>query len=168
MKDTSPPRAYRIFQVVYAFLTLNFLIPAISYIAAPDMLVKSFDQINRALGGGPYAPVESGHLWHMLAVANVMTLAWMCGLLLADLRRFYPVLPALAFLKGFASVYSLAIGLAHGLPAFLFVFVLDGVTAFAMVFFAVRAHRALAAGAREGAGATSMVTSAKIGDAGAA
>ncbi len=134
-------RAYRAFQLVYAFLTLNFVLPAISYIARPEMLIASMDRINRALGGGAYTPIESGQVWHMLGVGNVMTLGWMCALMLIDLRRFYPILPALAFLKGFSSLYALAIGVRHALPVFLFVFVLDGVTTAAMIFFAVRAHR---------------------------
>ena len=131
---------YRAFRIVYALLTLNFVVPAISYIAQPEALLGSMDLINRTLGGGPFSDPASLGVWHMLAVGNVMTLGFMCALLFHDLRRFYPALPALAFLKGFSSLYSLAIGLAHHVPVFLFVFVLDGVTTFAMIFFAVRAY----------------------------
>jgi hypothetical protein len=136
----SPVRSFRI---VYAFLTLNFVLPAISYIVAPGAALASMNRINAALGGAPDAFTDAGHVWHMLAVGNVMTLGFLCGLLWLDLRRFYPALPALAFLKGFSALYSLAIGAAHGLPAFYAVFVLDGTTTAAMIFFAVRAHRAL-------------------------
>jgi hypothetical protein len=138
-----PAPAYRWFRIVYACLTLNFVVPAFSYIVAPSMLIDSMDRINRALGGGPYRVLESGHVWHMLAVGNVMTLGWMCAMLLFDLRRFFPILPALAFLKGFSSIYALAIGIRHALPVFLFVFVLDGATTFAIVYFAVCGYRAL-------------------------
>jgi len=142
---TRAPAPYRAFQVVYAGLALNFILPAISYIASPETTLATADRVNRLLGGGPYPVVESGHLWHMLAVGNVMTLGFMCTLLLVDLRRFYPTLPALVFLKMFSSLYSLVIGIAHGLPFFLGVFALDLVTSIAMWLFATRAHRALTA-----------------------
>ena len=64
----------RAFQVVYTILVLNFLLPAISYIVAPQMTYQTLDQVNRLLGGGPYPAVESGHLWHMLGTGNVFTL----------------------------------------------------------------------------------------------
>jgi hypothetical protein len=133
------------FRVVYTFLVLNFFIPAVSYIAAPQMTIQTVDQVNRLLGGGPYLPVESGHLWHMLGVGNVFTLAFMCFLLLIDLKRWYSILPSLMFLKGFSSLYSLCIGAANGLPVFYGVFLLDGVTTLAMWFFATRARRELGA-----------------------
>ena len=134
---------YRTFRIVYAILTLQFIIPAISYAVAPEMAIDTLDRVNRILGGGPYLVRESGHLWHMLAVGNVMTLGWMCGLLFFDLRRFYPIVPALAFLKGFSALFALAIGVRRALPTFTAIFVLDAVTTVAIVAFAVRAHRAL-------------------------
>ena len=134
------PRAYRTFRIVYALIALNFLLPAISYIVAPEAAIDSLDRVNRALGGGAYPFVESGSLWHMLGVGNVMTLAFMCALLFVDLRRFYPVLPALAFLKAFSAAYATWIGLSHACPAFLAIGVLDGTTTAAIVFFAVRAR----------------------------
>ena len=137
------PRAVRAFRIVYVILVLNFLIPAISYMARPALVLANVDQINRALGGGPYPVVESGQLWHMLGVGNVMTLAFMCALLLVDLRRFWPALPALAFLKGYSSLYSLWIAAAHHLPVFYAVFLLDGATTLAMIVFATRAYRAM-------------------------
>ena len=140
---STAPRAVRAFRIVYVILILNFLLPSISYMVRPELMVASVDQINRLLGGGPYPVVESGQLWHMLAVGNVMALAFMCALLLVDLRRFWPVLPALAFLKGYSSLYSLWIAAAHHLPVFYAVFVLDGVTVLAMVVFATRAYRAI-------------------------
>lgn len=135
--------AYRQFRIVYAVLALNFIIPALSYIAAPEMTVQTLDPVNRALGGGAYPFVESGQVWHMLAVGNVMTLGFMCTLLFVDLRRFYPALPALAFLKAFSAVYSAFIGTRLHAPAFHAIAVLDGTTTLAMLFFAVRAHQAL-------------------------
>jgi hypothetical protein len=136
------PPTVRAFQIVYTVLVLNFFLPAVSYVAAPEMTYATLDQVNRLLGGGPYPAVESGHLWHMLGTGNVFTLALMCALLLWDLKRFYPVLPALLFLKGFSSLYALFIAIGNHVPVFYAVFVLDGVTSLAMWFFATRAHAA--------------------------
>ena len=66
-----------------------------------------------------------------------------CALLFVNLRRFYPILPALVFLKAFSSLYSAWIGARTGTPAFLAIAVLDGTTTLAMIFFAVRAKRSL-------------------------
>ncbi len=140
------PPVYRAFQIVYAFLVLNFAVPAVSYMVAPEITVATLDRLNRALGGGPYPFTESGQVWHMLAVGNVMTLAFMCALILVDVRRFHAVLPALAFLKGYSSLYSAWIGLHFHCPVFLGIFALDGVTTIAMVVFASLALRALGGG----------------------
>lgn len=138
--EARPARAVLAFRIGYTLLGLNFLIPAISYIALPSATYDTLDQVNRLLGGGAY-PAESGHLWHMLGTGNVMTLAFFCFFLLYDLRRFYPALPALLFLKGFSAAYALAIGIANGLPVFVAVFVLDGLTTLALWQLAARAHR---------------------------
>lgn len=130
-------KAYLWFRIAYAFLTLNFLLPALSYIVAPDFAASQFSQINTTLGGPPLANPGSIHLWHMLGVGNVATLAFMCALIWVNVRKYYSILPSLLFLKGFSAVYSLGIFLATtGKPAFLFVFFLDGITATAIWFFA--------------------------------
>jgi hypothetical protein len=135
-------RRVRAFRFIYTVLTLNFFIPAISYIVAPEMTRETLTQVNTLLGGTAW-PVEDTQIWHMLAVGNVMTLAFMCFVLLVDLKRFYPALPSLAFLKGFSALYSLALGFTEGLPAFFAVFLLDGLSTVAMIYFGVRARRAL-------------------------
>ena len=131
----------RQFRIVYAFLAAQFIVPAISYIAMPQTTIATLDKVNRALGGGTYSVAEaSSSIWHMLAVGNVMTLGFMCALMAWDLRRYYGMLPGLAFLKGFSAIYSLALGFTEHVPMFFGVFVLDGITAGAIVFFARRAH----------------------------
>jgi hypothetical protein len=144
LTPTNPGRAYRAFEVVYTLLTLNFVLPALSYMAKPELTLQTLDRVNRLLGGGGYPFAESGQVWHMLACGNVMTLGFMCGLLRLDLRRFYPALPSLVFLKGFSATYATFIGVRHATPSFFAIGLLDGSTTLAMIFFAVRAHRALA------------------------
>lgn len=135
------PTSYRVFQVAYLALALNFLIPAASYALRPAIALATLDRLNQALGGGPI--VEAGDVWHMLAVGNVMTLGVMCAMILLDLRRFYAVVPALAFLKGFSATYSLVLAPTRHVPVFYAVFLLDGLSTLVMIATATRAKRDL-------------------------
>ena len=95
------------------------------------------------LGGEPYTFAEAGsRFWRYLGAANVATLAFMCFLLQWDLRRNFPILVPLAFMKLLAATLWLA-GFIHTpqVPAFLAAALLDYVSSAAMVYFAVRAHR---------------------------
>lgn len=133
---------YRSFQFVFAAAALNFLVPAISYMVAPHLAVQTMDDVNRMLGG-PAWPAESGQVWHMLAVGNVMTLGVLCAVIGFDVLRNYRMLPALIFLKSFSALYSLFLGFTlAGAPAFFAVFVLDGTTALLLAIFGVVGHRA--------------------------
>lgn len=139
-----PARRYRDFQIAFTILTLNFAIPAASYVVAPEVAVSQFSKIGALLGGGPYAhaPGEaSSRLWRYLGAANVMTLAFMCLLLQLDLRRNYRVLLPLLFLKGFNATLFVGGFATTRYPAFLVVAFVDFLTTGAFAFFAVRARR---------------------------
>lgn len=139
-------RAYRDFQIVFTVLTLNFALPAMSYVVAPQMATRTISQVGEMLGGGPYTfPEEGSRLWRFLGAANVMTLALMCFLLQWNLRRYYATLLPLTFLKAYnASLFLADYLVGSHYPAFLAVAILDFVTSAAFVFFARRAHRAIA------------------------
>ncbi len=138
------PREVKQARWVFAVLAAQFIVPAFSYLVQPAVALGTLDRVNRLLGGGGYAAAENtGHVWHMLAVGNVMTLGFLCALLAFDVRRFYPALPGLVFLKGFSALFSLGLGLTGHPPLFFAVFALDGATTVAMVVFGVRANRAL-------------------------
>lgn len=139
MNPLHVPTSYRIFQATYLALALNFLIPSASYLIDPSIAIGQLTTLEAALGGRPL-PVETGHVWHMLAVGNVATLGVMCAMILSDLRRFHAAVPALVFLKGFSATYSLGIAAYQGLPVFYAIFALDGLSALAM---AVTAERAI-------------------------
>lgn len=127
------------FKLVYGFLVLNFAIPAIGYAVAPAAAIAQFERIGILLGGERYAAFagELGYVWRILAAGNVLALAFMCALLWWDVRRFYAVLWPLVFMKGFSTLANLAVYLcAYRYPAFLAVFLYDGVTVAAMVYFA--------------------------------
>lgn len=142
--------ALRQFRIVYVFLAAQFAAPAISYMVSPATTIETLDKVNRALGGGAYVVTEgSSSVWHMLAVGNVMTLAFMCGIMAWDLKRHYGMLPGLVFLKGFSALYSLGLGFTEHVPMFFGVFALDGITAGAIVFFARRAYREIEQGEKK-------------------
>lgn len=134
------------FRLVYLVLVLNFAIPALFYLFAPSFAVDRFEEVGRTLGDGlyPMRAGELGFMWRVLASGNVMTLAFMCGLILWDVRKYYIVLVPLVFLKGFSALAYLGVFL-FALPyrGFLAIFALDSVTAIAMVVFARRAHALL-------------------------
>jgi len=134
------------FRLVYLVLVLNFAIPALVYLVAPNFAVDRFEEVGRTLGDGAY-PLRAGELgllWRVLAAGNVMTLAFMCGLIRWNLRKYYVVLVPLVFLKGFSAIaYFFVYFLALRYRGFLAIFVLDSIAAVAMVLFARRAHRLL-------------------------
>lgn len=141
-----PSRNYRNFQIVYTVLTLNFLMPAISYYVDRDETVARAERIGRLLGSGPLPASEESHLWWILGAGNVATLAFMCGLLQFNLRKYRPVLPALVVLKmasaiGFGVVFSKT---RHRL--FAAATALDSISSAAMVIFATRAYADVEAG----------------------
>ena len=136
-----PSTRYRNFQIIFTLLTLNFLIPSISYAIRPEVVAAGFADLNATLGGLPQAfPEEQSRFWRYLGSANVMTLALMCALLQLDLRRFFPVLLPLMFLKGYnASLFLFGFLADHTYPALLFTFFWDGLAVFLFWFFASRA-----------------------------
>lgn len=144
-----PNQAYRDFQVVYTALTLNFLLPSIVYALDPAGVIRQFERIGALFGGGEYtlSTGEAGYVWRILAVGNVLSLAFMCALLQFDLRRFYAVRVPLVFMKSLAALGFLAVYLlAYRYPAFLVIFLYDSLTVLLMLYFAVRARRSLAPG----------------------
>jgi hypothetical protein len=145
---TQPIAAYRDFQLVFAVLTVNFFVPAVAYLFAPDLAYGELDRLCALLGWDLFTAAERGsEFWRFLGFSNVFTLGFMCLLLLLNLRRWHPVLLPLLVLKG-ASV----VGAAHlflfgsGHPFFALAVGFDGITMAAIFVFATRAHRALPAG----------------------
>ena len=138
---SQPNKRYRNFVIVYALLALNFIIPAFTYYFDPDGAVSSFYSIGELFDSKQLA-TEDSYIWWILGAGNVMTLGVMCALLLINVLRFYPILPALVTLKGLSSLGFLVVFIAgpHN-PTFLGAALLDGVTVFLMLWFAIRANR---------------------------
>lgn len=142
---SQPTRRYRNFQVIFTILTLNFAIPTMSYIFAPDVALAQFVQLNEMLGGSPYLVDETAsHLWRYLGAANVATLAFCCLLLQINVRKFYAVLYPLSFMKFLAATLWFAGFIAAPeFRVFLAAAILDYVTTAAFVFFTLRAKAEL-------------------------
>lgn len=135
------PGPVRDFRVGYALLGLHFLVPALGYALDPAAAIAQFGRLGELLGAGPYpwAAGETGFVWRILAAGNVLTLGFLCFLLLSDLPRFYPALPPLVFLKSTAVVGYLGVFLKTRYPAFLAVSLWDAFNCFLFVFLARRA-----------------------------
>lgn len=130
------------FHVVYTALALNFFIPVVFYVLDGPGTIAQWAWLGETLGGPPYTHSEDSVFWRVLGIANVATLGFCCVLLQADLKRWFPVLAPLVFLKGCAAVGFLVAWLVEPYPQYLAACVFDTVTVAAMLFFAFQARRA--------------------------
>ena len=137
------PPAVVAFHAVYTILAIQFLVPALIYAFAPDRAVGEFAALGTQFGNVAYSHSEDSVLWRVLAVANVLTLAFCCTLIQFDLRRWFPVLTPLVFLKSMAAIGFLIAWFAEPFPGHFAGFALDAVTVGAMLAFAIAARRAL-------------------------
>ena len=133
-------------QVVFGLLAVQFILPSLSYLFAPEVALAQAETIGRLLGGGDYPMAgEQGYIFRVLAAGNVFTLGFLCLLMLLDMRRNHPLIPVFVVLKGFSALAYLYVYLLKlRYPLFLGVFFWDGLAVFLVVFFGRRAHRALA------------------------
>ena len=135
------------FQVVFTLLSLNFLVPAATYLLAPERAIAPLLDLGARLGWPEYPALaaESGSfVWRTLAATNVLTLGTLCVALQWNVVRHYPLLFPLAFLKGataLAFAGQWAVGFRH--PLFLAIALWDGLAVFLFLFFASRARAAL-------------------------
>ncbi|HEY7134206.1 MAG TPA: hypothetical protein VIB48_03995 [Acidimicrobiia bacterium] len=138
--------AYRVFQVVYALLTVQFAVLGVSYLADPGGAVHTFSTWNQHLGGirllAPDVPP-----WRYATAVGMTTLALMCLMALLDLRRNHPVVAPAAFFKAYNAVLWFWYA-NHRMPVFVAAGVLDVVEAVVMVVVATAAYRTLRAAER--------------------
>jgi len=131
------------FHVVYTALALNFFIPVLFYVFDGAGTLETWTWLGELLGGGPYGHTEDSVFWRVLGIANVATLGFCCVLLQLDLKKWFPVLTPLVFLKGSASFGFGVAFVLEGYPQYLAACLFDAVTVGAMLFFAIRARRTL-------------------------
>lgn len=135
---------HRNMQVVFTLLTLNFILPSLSYFFAPKYALEQFLAIGQALGAGDYPMAEQSHLWRVLAFGNVFTLGSLTFLMQWDLRRWHVLIPIFILLKscsalGFLYVYLFELHYR----TFLAVFFFDGLAVVLVWWFGGRAWRAM-------------------------
>ena len=135
----------RAFHLVYTVLALNFILPTMVYIFDPTTAVGQFAGLSEMFGV-QYVHSEDSMFWRVLAIANVATLGFCCVLLQVDLKKWFPVLTPLVFLKSMASAGFGIAFLFEPMPTYLAAFLFDGVTVLAMLFFAIAAKRELDGG----------------------
>lgn len=145
---SQPDRRYRNFQIIFTLLTANFFFPAVSYLVAPSDAMRNFVRLGTALGAAHYNATPDNVVWRILAVGNVLTLALMCFLLQLNVKRFFPVIIPLVFMKSFSTLANLGafIGGPSHFPGFLAVFLWDGLAVFLFIYFAGRARASVVAG----------------------
>ena len=131
----------RWFRIVYAVLTLNFFIPALYYCIDAAGAAEMFASLGAPFWRVDYPFSEESMFWRILGIGNVATLGFCCALLLWDLKRFYPVLVPLVFLKSCSVLGFLVASFSVFHPAFVIGALFDGVTVGLMVFFARGAYR---------------------------
>jgi hypothetical protein len=132
---------FKAFRVVYTFLTLNFILPAVYYCFDPEGAAATYYKLASFVGseaGQPWS--EDSRFWLIMGIGNVATLGFMCFLMLKDLKANYNLLLPLCFLKGCSIVGFFAAWLIHGHPSFLIGVLFDAVTMFCMIFFARGAY----------------------------
>ncbi len=135
----------RRFRIVYAALTLNFFIPALYYCFDAAGAAEMFGSLGDVFWQVDYPYSEDSMFWRVLGIGNVATLGFCCALLLWDLKRFYPVLVPLVFLKSCSILGFVVAAVSVFHPSFVIGVLFDGVTVGLMVFFARGAHRELVA-----------------------
>lgn len=139
-----PNKAYRNFHIAFFLLGVHFLVPSFMYAFNPQGAVASFDSMGRLLGAAPYAFGEDGYIWRILGAGNVFCLAFMCFMIESNVRRFYAVVVPLCVLKGYASLgFLLAYLFAYPFPAYLGVFIWDGINVLMFLYFAHSAYWSL-------------------------
>jgi hypothetical protein len=137
---SQPNKAYRNFQAAFFLLGVHFLIPSMVYAFNPQGAIDAFRWLG-GLYGKEYPFAEDGFVWRVLAAGNVCTLAFMCFLIQANVKRFYPVLWPLCFLKGFAALGFLTAYFYGGhFPPFFLVFVWDSTNVLMFLYFAHTAY----------------------------
>lgn len=137
---SQPRKAYRDFQIVFGLLGLHFIIPALGYLFVPDAAVAGFVRLGDLLGGEYYPFYERSYLWRILGGTNVLTLGFLCLFVQADVRRHWPALYPLVFMKGTTSLgYLCVFAVILRYPAFLAIAAWDALNCAAFVYFARKA-----------------------------
>ena len=141
-----PSKPYRDMQIVFALLTLNFIIPSLGYFFAPKLALEQFLEIGRVVGAGDYGISEQSNLWRVLAAGNVFTLGILTFWMGRNIRTWPTLGPAFFVLKGFSSLgYLYVYFVVQHYFTWVIVFFWDGLAGWAVWWFGRRALRDIGA-----------------------
>jgi len=139
-----PNKQYRNFQLAFFLLGVHFLIPSMFYAFNPQGPIGQLKWMGSVLGAPAYPFLEDGFVWRVLGAGNVFTLAFMCFMIQANVRRFYIVLAPLCVLKAYSSLgFLIAYLFGYHYPVFLGVFIWDGANVLMFLYFAHTAYWSL-------------------------
>jgi len=139
-----PNKRYRNFYIVFFLLGVHFLIPSLNYAFAPQSAIHTFEVLGQLAGHAEYPYAEDGFIWRILGAGNVFTLAFMCFMIMTNVKRFYVVLWPLCVMKAFASLGFLAAYLyGYRFTPYLGVFAWDGINVLMFLYFAHSAYWSL-------------------------
>jgi hypothetical protein len=133
-----PNKAWRNFHLVFFLIGVHFLVFSLSYITGWPGIVTTFDWAGHALGiDSHYVVVETSYIWRARSVANQLGMAFMCFILQANVRRFYPVLLPLCALKGLVAIaYLFIYTLRYHYSFFVLVSLWDALLVLLFLYFA--------------------------------
>ncbi|MBI4677389.1 MAG: hypothetical protein HY748_07380 [Elusimicrobia bacterium] len=127
---------YLYFQAVYGILAAHFLIMGLVYLMNPESALEPFYWLGVTLGGREYPVAEHSHVWRVLAGTNVLTLGFLCVFLQLDVKRHWPAIYPLVFMKGATALAFMGVRLfAVSYPAFWAVAVRDAAICGLFVYF---------------------------------
>ncbi len=132
------------FQVVFTYLSAQFVVGGLTYLVAPEAAHRGLEDLARRLGAADEVAlvVHESLVWRTLAGTNVLTLGAMCLLLQLDVKRFFPVLYPLVFMKGATAIAFLVTGVRLDLRVLVAAGLYDAFNVLLMLIFAPAARRA--------------------------
>lgn len=140
-------KEYRDFQLVYGLLGAHFFVAGLWYLLFPDSAVEGFVRLGTIVGSEIYPLYERSYMWRILAATNVLTLGFLCAFIQADVRRHWPAVYPLLFMKGATAVSYLCVYvfILH-YPAFLMVASWDTLNCAAFLYYGQKGRKASMAG----------------------
>ncbi|MFA6316153.1 MAG: hypothetical protein WC943_01945 [Elusimicrobiota bacterium] len=135
-------RPYLLFQVLCGAVALHAFVTGLAILLSPESAMEPFLWLGVTLGGMEYPASEHSYLWRSLAAVETWGVGFMAAFLQLDIRRRWPVLWPLAFMKTASSAAFLVVFIgASRWPAFWALGLRDAVLAGAVLYLAFAARK---------------------------
>ena len=106
MAPVSPQAAERVVAQVMRLLAGTFAVVGILFIATPDGVIGTIDDVGDAIGSFAEGPASEQKLWLALAFAYMTVITGIALVVASDVRRYRPLLLVLAAGKAASSLAS--------------------------------------------------------------